>query len=202
MEPANLLKSKATIYIAPVGETVPDETSVAAGASWGGNWDNMGFTNAPLAFQYQPTYYDMVVEQYAGVVKRVKTAETLVMETTLAEITAANIAYACGRDGSADVTTTAAGASQKGYEELGVGGGFLIDEFAVGFEGERQLADGSTQPIRVFIPKCNIRLNGNIEFSARSGNPSGVPIQIMALADEDNGGRLFTWQRVTAAATS
>ena len=46
---ANILKTGAVLWNVPTGETVPDETSVAVGAAWGGNWARVGYTKEPLA---------------------------------------------------------------------------------------------------------------------------------------------------------
>jgi len=196
----DLLKTDAEVYIAATGTAIPDETSINAGASWGASWTNLGLTNGPLAFKHEKSYFDHQVEQYPGAVARKVTGEICEFEVLLGEVTANNLARALGRN-TTDVTTTAAGASQKGYEEFTGGGVFDLDNWMIGFEGKRVLSDGSTQPVRLFIDKCTLHLNGQLTFSARNDDATGIPLMVKALADTSNSGRFYRWQRVTAAAT-
>ena len=89
---------------------LPDETTVAAGASWGAGWTDLGFTAAPLAVAINRETVDMEVEQIANIVKQIVTKDTVDMETVLAEITAANLRYAMSA--SSAVATVAAGAAK------------------------------------------------------------------------------------------
>jgi hypothetical protein len=82
---ADIIKSGAMIYIAPAGEALPDETTVAAGASWGGTWVRVGYTKEPLTVEYEPEEHEVEVEEHLAPVDRWKTKETLRMETVLAE---------------------------------------------------------------------------------------------------------------------
>ena len=196
----NLLKSKAVMRIAPTGEALPDETSVNHGAAWGGNWVKMGWTNAPLAFNYEYDTADFELEQFLAPVKRQKTAHSATFETTLAEVIAHNLARAIGGQDS-DVTETAAGASQKGYEALDIGNSPVLEEWVAGFEGTTYDSAGTAQPVRVFFPVCTIHINGELSFSQKDDDIVGIPVQVMALADTANSGKLVTWHRVTAPAT-
>lgn len=199
----NLLKSKATLWIAPVGETLPDETTVLAGGDWGGNWDQVGFTKTPLSFLYEYDAHEFHVEQVLGVVRRDRTGERATFETTLSEVTASNYMYGAGapQSGLDGIVSTSAGASQKAFDAFLVGNLPLVEEYAVGFEGIRYDADGNAQPVRVFFPAANLRLNGALEFSQKSDDHTGIPVQIQALANASTG-RLFTVHIVTAPASS
>lgn len=198
---SNLLKSKATVWFAPYGESLPDETSVAAGASWGGNWAKVGWTKAPLAMRYEYETADMAIEQALGALDRRKTSESAAFETMLAEATALSLALASGM-GSSDVTETAAGASQKAFEELEVGNEVVLDKYAVGFEGITYDSSGTEQPVRVFFTRATITINGELTFSQKDDDYTGVPVRIDALADASNSYKMFKWQRVTAPASS
>lgn len=200
----NLLKSGAKVWVAPTGETVPDETTVAADAAWGGNWAQLGWTKAPLAVGYESERTDFHVEQFLAAVKRRKIKESGRFETVLAEATAEHLAYAIGYDATDSniVDETSAGASQKAYEELVVGGTAVLTEWAVGFEGITYDGDDAAQPVRIFFDRMTFTMNGDLSFSQKDDDYTGIPISGDGLADTANGGRLFTWQRVTAAASS
>jgi hypothetical protein len=198
----NVMKTGAVMWYAPVGEAKPDETSVAFGAAWGGNWERVGFTKSPLALAYADEQFDMTVEEHLGPINRVRVAETLALETTLAELAAEYLQLAAGDQDS--VTTTAAGAGQAGFEETGLGDEVQIQQYAWGFEGEYINSAGVSFPMRFFVHKGTGKLNGNIEFSKKSTDYAGIPLQIQALVDttQSAGQRLALFQRVTAAATS
>jgi hypothetical protein len=123
--------------------------------------------------------------------------ETGVIETTLAELTAANLNLLM--DGV--VTTTAAGAAVRGSEILKAGGKTSITEYAWGFEGLYKL-DGTIQlPIRVFFYKGVATLNGQLQFGKRVA--AGLPIQITALLDSTKtlGQQMIEIQKMTAKNT-
>lgn len=197
----NLLKSKATMWIAPYGEALPDETSIDAAEAWGGNWEKLGWTKQPLAFRYEFDEAEFNIEQALGVMERRKIGERATFETVLAEATGNSLAYAIGQ-ASSDLVETAAGASQKAFESLSVGNEMILDKYAVGFEGITYDSAGTAQPVRVFFTRATLMLNGELSFSQKDDDYVGVPVQVKALADASNSYKLLTWQRVTAPASS
>lgn len=197
---ANILKTGAVLWYAPTGETVPDETSVAFGGAWGGNWARVGYTKEPLALIYTDTRHSIKVQEVLGVVREFRIEEDAMLETVLAELTGAYLQLAAGGQGT--LASTAAGAGQKAYEQITLGGEEEITEKSWGFEGIYLDASGNDFPVRVFVHKGTAKINGNIEFSKKSDDYVGIPIQIHVLADTSSSDRMFTFQRVTAAATS
>lgn len=197
---ANILKTGAVLWYAPTGETVPDETSVAFGAAWGGNWARVGYTKEPLALIYEDTRHLVKVQEVLGTVREFRVEEDAKLETVLSELTGTYLQLAAGGQGT--LSTTAAGAGQKAYEQITIGGTAEIFEKSWGFEGMYLDASGNEFPVRVFVHKGTAKINGNIEFSKKSDDYTGVPIQIHVLADTSTSDRMFTFQRVTAAATS
>lgn len=193
----NILKSGAVAWIAPEGTAFPDETTVNAGAAWGGAWVRMGFTKEPLKLAYDDENHNIEVEEFLAAVGRKRIGEESKMETVLSELTGDYLKYAM--DGA--LTTTAAGAGQKGFEELLVGNDSEKPVYAVGFEGIRYNATGVALPIRIGYWRCTIRLNGELEFSRRSDDHTGVSIQVEALANTTTG-RVIWFNRVTAPATA
>ena len=198
----NVLKTGAALWYAPSGETKPDETSVAFGAAWGGNWARVGYTKEPVKLKYESTEYDIEVQEELAAVDRKRTKEAATIETVLAEFTAAYLRLVGGDQDS--VTTTAAGSGQKGYEYTGLGGVATIGKHAWGFEGEFVDSAGVSQPVRFFIHIGTAMINGDLEFSQKTDDYVGMPVQIKALTDTTQaaGEKLVLMQRVTAAATT
>lgn len=197
---ANIIKSGAVLWYAPVGEAVPDESTVEYGADWGGNWARVGYTKEALTVAYESEEAELSVEEELAPVARRRISEALTVETVLAELTATYLALATGDQDA--VTETAAGASQKAYEETGLGGVSDIQAYAWGIEGRFIDSSDNDQPIRMFIHKGTAILNGELEFSQKSDDYVGIPIQIKALADpsQSAGQKLALFQRVTAPA--
>lgn len=197
---ANLMVSPASFWISATGVALPDETTVAAGASWGASWTDLGFTSSPLAVGISREKFDMEVEQIANIVKQIITKDMVDLEVTLAEITAANLKYAMGASGS--VATVAAGASQHGFETLAFGGDVLLPEYQVGFEAVNLDASGNKLVTRLFLYRVTLTMGGKMEFSKKAA--AGIPLKITALADttKSAGAQIGEFQRVTAWKTS
>lgn len=195
---ANILKSGAICWIAPAGEALPSADSIAAGAAWGGNWERMGFTKAPVAVKYEDEEHDIEVEEYLAPVDRYKIGEAIMVETVLAELIGDHLQY--GVDGT--VSAVSASSTLVGKDVLAAGNDALKTKYVVGFEATHVLSGGTTQPIRFFIHRATIRLNGDLTFSKRNGDYTGVPLQIKGLADSTQSGRLFKLERVTAPKTA
>lgn len=198
MAVADILISPATLWYAPVGEALPDETTVEYGDAWGGNWLSVGYTLQPLSISYNQEVFELEVEQISTPVKRTITKETVNFETVLAEFTGTNLELIFG----GTLTTTAAGASQRAFQELKSGGRVDLDEYAWGFEGLYKDASNNQFPVRVFIYRGSATLNGQLTFAKGAG--VGIPIQIAAQADTAKavGEQLMVIHKVTAEATS
>ncbi len=195
---ADILLSPATIWYAPVGEALPDETTVAYGAAWGGNWDQFSLTKTPVTLNRDASTFDVFVEQTTVPLRRAITEEKMTIETQLAEFTGDGLALVMGGTN----TVTAAGASQAGYEKIVAGGEWTLPERAWGIEGKYIDADGDEFPVRLFLYRATVKLGGELSF--QKGDYVGIPIQIEALGDTSKaiGAQLIEIHRVTAAATS
>ena len=191
-----IMKSNAVLWYAPLGEAFPDETTVAAGELWGGNWQRLGSTKEPLTCLYEDERSDVNVEEYLMPVHRFKTAESLTIETVLAEIDLDYIALMT----EGGVAKVAAGAGQKAFDSLTVGNDADLTGRAFGFEGVHLNSSGVALPLRVFIYRANAKLGGELSFSKREDDYTGVPITIEALSDSLSPGRMFVFQKVTAPA--
>lgn len=192
----NILKSNAVLWYAPVGETLPDETSIDFNEAWGGNWARVGYTKEPLAMGIEDERAKFNVEEELTPVDERRTMFQPSFETVLAEVTGGYLSLMVG----GTVATTAAGAGQKGYEELDFGEEAVITKYAWGFEGLYLDSSGNELPLRVFIINGTAKLNGNLEWSQRNDEYVGMPIRIEALANA--GDSPVKFQRVTAPASS
>lgn len=178
MAVTDIIASPASIWYAPVGTTLPDETTIAYGASWGGTWVNLGYTLEPITVNMTTERFDLMVQQLLVPVRSVRTLTDVMLETTLAEFSGTNLALVT--DGTK--TTTAAGASQKGYDEITVDAADAsMSLYAFGIEGVRIHSSNAQLPVRVFLPRATIALNGAMQFAKDAG--AGLPVQIKALVD-------------------
>jgi hypothetical protein len=197
---SDILVSPARILYSPLGTALPDETTVAAGDSWGASWTDLGYTLTPVALNYSMDTFELEVEQITNPIKTTRTKETVEIETTLAELTAANLKLAFGT--STAITTTAAGASQHGFDLLKAGGEVVIPEYQWGFEGFTLDSSNRKLVKRIFLYRAVATLGGKVEFSKKAA--TGIPIKVMALADtaKAQGAQLLEVQLVTAWKTS
>jgi len=194
------MAAPASIWISAKGVALPDETTVAAGASWGASWTDLGYTSSPLGVAINRETFDMEVEQIANIVKSIVTKDTVDLEVTLAEITAANLRYAMSA--SSAVATVAAGASQHGFDTLKFGGDVLLPEYQVGFEAVKLDASNNRLVTRLFLYRVVLTMGGKLEFSKKAA--AGIPLKVMALADTSKtaGEQIGEFQNVTAWKTS
>lgn len=196
----NILVSPALVYVSPLSTALPDETTVAAGASWGASWTELGYTLTPLAMGVDVETLELEVEQTPNPVAMLQTKQAATFEVTLAELTAANLKYALSSRST--ITTTAAGANQHGFDTLKVGGDTQIPYYQMGFEGVQLDSSGNKLVKRVFIYKAVLTLGGKLEFSKKAA--TGIPLVVTAVADtaKTAGEQLFEVQFVTAWKTS
>lgn len=194
---ADLLKSKAILWMAPVGETLPDPSTIGFGVAWGGNWAQVGWTNAPLKAFYTDERHVTKVEEFLAPVKDWRISEEVKLETVLAEFKADHFVLLA--DGT--VVTTAAGSGQVGVDELSIGGNAVVTQYAVGFEALRIDSAGVNQSVRYFVPIATFKGNGELEWSQKTDSYVNIPITLMGFVDTATG-IISKLEVVTAAATS
>ena len=177
MTTENILIGYAKIWYAPVGEAFPDETGVAYGVAWGGNWAYLGDTTEPLTLAVDRTVFDVNIQQSNVPVKQSITQQTINLQTTLAEhtITALQLVF-LGTPSSAASST-----NQRAYSQLTFGGETAPALYAWGFEALYKTAANVSLPVRYLFYKGSLTLNGNIPFD--KGAVAGIPVQITVLAD-------------------
>jgi len=195
----DIIVSWGVIYYAPVDEAIPDETTVAFGTAWGGNWTALGYfaEGSPLSWNHTKTKYTVRAQQTVLPLKRVITQEDLALETTLIEMTADTLELAL----EGTVTDTAAGGAQKAFSKLEGGGQFIPDTYAWGIEMMRVDSSGNQQPVRLFVWKGDAMINGALAFSKAA--ETGVPFHLDAIAhlSKAAGKQLFQLDIVTGPTT-
>ena len=188
------------LYVAPVGESNPDETTVAYGSAWGGNWVDLGdfVEGSGSRVRINEDYVDVYTEQMTAPVTAVRKRREASIMATLIEMSATTMAYLL--DGTA--ATTAAGGAQKGYYEVPFGTNSDVDFYKWGLETLAQDASGNNQPIRWFFHIGY--LMSSAEIANGKAAPSGLAVEIKCLGDSSQsaGEELGIFQHVTAAATS
>ena len=200
MADADILIGPGRLYVAPVAEANPDDSTVAYNAAWGGNWVDLGdiIEGSPIVLAINEEITQVMTEQSTAPKNAVRTSREVTVSATLAEHSVTNMAYVL--DGTA--ATTAAGASQKGYSDIPFGSNSDLDFYKFGIEALRKDSSDNNQPVRWFLHKGYFQLSGDINYA--KSDPTGVPITITILADgtQSAGEELGTLQIVTAAATS
>lgn len=195
----SVLVAEAAVLYAPMATALPDETSVAWNTfgSWTG-WTMLGYTTQASTFSYSYDVFEVDVQQSLAPIKRRKTGEAVAISTALAQFEGALLALAL----SGTNATVAAGAGQKGWDRVIMGGDPALDEYMFALEGWREDAAGAKQPVRVFMHRGTITVNGEIPFDKNA--VTAIPITINGLADSTKavGAQLLEIHVVTAAATS
>ncbi len=192
---ANIIKTGAIMWYAPLGEALPSESTVGYGDDWAGNWERVGFTNAPLTLLYEDTRHTTRIEEMIGPIKDWRISEDASFETVLAEIDTDYIGLLVDQA----TVATAGGPAQKAFDSLAVGGNGLVTQYAVGVEGFRFDTEATPvqQPVRIFFTIASFAPNGPIEFSNVADSYPNVPIKVKGFADTANSGQVITWQIVT-----
>jgi len=187
------------VLYAPLATSLPDETTVAFNtyASWTG-WTLLGYTTTPTTFSYSYETFDVEVQQSASPIKSSKTNENLTIGFALAQFEGAILALVM--DGSSN--NTAASAGQKAFTEVKAGGDTELNNYMFAIEGYRTDTAGTKQPVRIFIHKGSLTMNGDIAFD--KAGVTQIPCQVTALADSTKviGEQLITVHIVTGPATT
>lgn len=195
----DILIGPGRLWRAPLGTTIPDETSVAWGEDWGGNWEDMGdlIEGQPVTLSMPEDFAKVYTEHSSSPANAVRTRREVMIKCTLAEHTADNMEALL----QGDATPTSAGASQKAYTEILFGVGTEIAFYKWGIEAARKDDAGTNQPVRWFFHKGYVRLSGDTAYAKQ--NATGIPIEITILADksQDAGEELGILQIVQGPVT-
>lgn len=200
MAVTDILQSPIKLWVSAVGTALPNINTIAVGASWGAGWTDCGMTLNALSMKKSDDVADIDVEQYTFPVKEVRTKETIQLETSLAELTAANLKLALGTANT--IATVAAGASVHASDSLDFGGESQLPQYQFGFEGYVFDASNNKMPKRFFFYVCVPGIGGSLEFTKKAA--AGIPLRINCLGDttKTSGAQIGKAQLVTGWKTS
>lgn len=200
MADQDILIGPGRLYYAPVSEANPDETTVEFGTAWGGNWTSLGdfIEGSGITLAMTEEFTKVYTELTTAPKNAVRTRREVLVRATLAEHSVTNMALILQGTAAA----TSAGPAQKGYNEIPFGTESDVDFYKFGIEALRKDSSDTNQPVRWFLHKGYIRLNGDVAYQKQ--NPTGVPIEITILGDgtQSAGEELGILQIVTAPATT
>jgi hypothetical protein len=195
---SSVLVAEAAVLYAPTGTGLPDETDVAWNTfgSWTG-WTMLGYTTTATTLNYSYETFEVDVQQSLAPILQRKINERANISGSLAQFEGAILAVLL----QGTNTTTAAGASQKGWDRVVTGGDPSLTERMFALEGWKLVA-GVRQPVRVFLYRGTITMNGDVPWDKAA--VTALPFQITGLGDTTKsvGSNLMEMHIINAAATS
>lgn len=194
---SNLIAGTPKLYIAPVGEPLPQVNALTPPSinigTPGGNWSAVGFTMEDWTMPYSPTMQAIEVNEHAAAVKHVLVREQLRLGVMLAENDMASWSQAIN---TATLATVSAGAGQTAQDTFAVGDGKVapVSLLVVGDNPE-----GGSRIIHIY----KAVQQGEVTFTF-SREHRGHQVEFEAQADPAKaaGARLFQVYDITAAASS
>ena len=188
----DLIKTKGNVWWGLTSATTPDENTAMASAT---GFTSLGWTQEGVQGTIGETRMSFMVDDLLAPIDERKIETTFTISTVLAEVNADNLAMALGGLPT-DVVDTAAGASQVAFSEYFQSAADpLVSKLKID-------ATDAPFPIRIILTRATIKIDGDLEFKQRGDSYMGVPILITGLVDTANSNKLFTYQFVTAAASS
>lgn len=118
-EAKNIIVGAATFYAGPQGREL-DKISVSSSAATAqeptnmevsASWNHLGYTQNGVTMNIEPTYGEVLVDQLLDVARLFKSAQRVMVATSLTEATLENLYVTIGSKASDFKATTAAGAS-------------------------------------------------------------------------------------------
>ena len=200
----NIIIGPGRVFRSMPNEVLPDETTVPyrgvpqtpPGMGWGGNWEDIGLLMAGSAVQmrHSATMKEIRADGFMLPLDRVPTARAISFAFTVLEYTPENLQLVFP---DSTLTTTAAAAGQKGYQDLVIGSGQDNPAYAIGIEAFRKDSAGTKQPVRWRLYGASVEQDGETPFN--QDNESMLPIVCHAL-HWDDAGQVAQLHYVTAPA--
>jgi hypothetical protein len=158
----NLLEGASRILVGDANSDVLPADAVAFGASWGGNWRDLGYTTEDgVTLNLNQAVTPVNSAQSRTPIHYMRGSADDSVSCTLMEATLENIKLATGRG------TISSGAT---YELLTLSEQSGVDFVAIGFEGVAP-PNTSDFPRRVYLPRAmsNAQITYNLRFGAMVG---------------------------------
>lgn len=194
------LLGPGTLYRAPVGEANPDESTIAWGEDWAGNWVNKGDfpEGSPITVGMPEDIYKAYSEQSTVAQAITRTRREPMVKGSLFDHSPANMAIALDAESE---TTPAAGGGQKGYTEIDIDSQSEVSLYKWGVEARLVDDDNNEQPIRWFFHKGFMRMTGDIAYAKTQ--ETAIPFEITIIGDSSQTGKkVGVLQIVTENATA
>jgi len=167
MDAYSILTGVGRIYIATVGTAFP-----AVNATPSASWRDLGDTQDGVDVEPDEKQERIRTDQRTGAVKAVRTEETLLIKTKLAEATLENLADALG----VDLTDTAPGSGTIGTREIHLHRGAAVEEFSVLFRGDSPYYSGNAQ---YQVPRMVFSKVDALKYE--KGKNAAIPVTLEAL---------------------
>lgn len=180
-EPYEILASPFEVYLAPVGEAMPDVDTAPAG-----NWELLGTNGADnqgedgVTVEHSQTINVFRGGKSTGAIKAWRTEEGLKIGLILHDVTAETYAKALN---DATVTDTAPGAGTPGTRSIPLRRGVTVATHALLCRSLDGSAYGDSFAMQYEVPK--VYIDGNAATVYRKGQPAGLRFDFMALEDLD-----------------
>lgn len=167
--PYEILTGVGTLYVAPVGTAEP-----ALGTTPGAAWKDMGYTQDGLTVKFGQKTEGITPDQETGQVKKVRTEESMSLDTSLLESTLENLGIFLGLP----VTDTPPASGVIGSRKIGFYRGALVTNYAILFRGVSAYGD---YPAQYFVPVgC---FGGDVEAKYEKGKPPAWKVSLEAIVD-------------------
>lgn len=191
---SEVLVSRDTIpYIAPYASSVAlPANTVVWGTTWGGTWVNAGYTTGGFQFTSNVERAEIFVDQVMWAIARPAVSGRAELATTLAQLTPANILTATGQGST---STTAAGGGLRGYTDWIQTSTISNARYAFGVD---VLHNYDGEAFRIVV--WNGQPIGSPSFSLLPTALAGIPLNLSAIPDDANSGRLITIRDLTPVA--
>jgi len=192
---SDIMVAPVKVFSGVIGSSLPAD-NLALDAAWPTGWSHLGYTKTPLSLEYAYEKVRYEIQESIGPVGARKTAETLKLETTLAEFSLDGVALSWG----GTVTDTPAAVGQVGKEEITGGDVTSLTKRMWGFEGSYEDANQVQRAFRFFIYIGAAEAGGKLEFG--KADTTGISLKIEAYEDmtQSVGARLFKISRILADA--
>lgn len=172
MEPYGQLVGPLTIYVGPVGETVPDVDDTPAG-----NWVELGATDGEQSLQHGGALTFFYDNDHQGPVKATRPQEDVVVAFTLVNLTLEH--YARILDQASDVASDAGPPATK---TLPIKRGSVPNEYAMLFRGE-VLSPYGAYPGMYVVPRGVF--DGEPQPTFAKDDRAALECEFKALEDDD-----------------
>lgn len=179
-QPFEIIAAPYTVYLAPVGEAMPDVGAVPAG-----NWFKLGAAGAKnysedgVSVQHAQSIELFRMLGATGPVKASRTSEDLKVSFVLHDLTLEQYRKVLN---DLTVSATAAGSGTAGIKSMPLLRGLEVAEYAVLVRGDVS-PEGEGFASQYELPRMIVTSEPEVVF--RKNEPAGLAIELTALEDSD-----------------